>query len=115
MKANHRGEPDRIYLQVHGDGNPANYAAPPALSGGDVTWSLAPVFDRDVEYVRADRAAHSSHAGIEQVMAAVRVHLRRTIRHHQSPHDERLKRGYIESRDRLAEMTGIDDETERQP
>tara|TARA_Y100001951_G_scaffold105377_1_gene122761 strand:+ start:12632 stop:12967 length:336 start_codon:yes stop_codon:yes gene_type:complete len=106
-QTNERGEPNSIYMQIHGDNAPQRIE--PDHPWSEVTWSRDRVFDSDVEYVRADRALPDSRAGIQQVMAAVRIHIKRTVRHHQSPHDERLKQAYIESRDRLMSMTGMEE------
>lgn len=58
-KTNERGEPDEIWLQIHGDANPADYPDGPLpdLRGDDVTWCWEPIFEHDVKYVRADIVA----------------------------------------------------------
>ena len=58
-KTNERGEPDEIWMQIHGDANPADYPDGPLpdLRGDDVTWCWEPIFEHDVKYVRADIVA----------------------------------------------------------
>lgn len=46
--------PERIYLQWHGDADPALYDDEPPPDMGDVTWCAEPIWDWDIEYVRAD-------------------------------------------------------------
>ena len=49
------GAPDRIWLQLHGDGGPDD--GPVDCTSGDVSWCWEPIFDQDVEYIRAGLAA----------------------------------------------------------
>lgn len=58
-KTSERGEPDEIWMQIHGDANPADYPDGPLpdLRGDDVTWCWEPIFEHDVKYVRADIVA----------------------------------------------------------
>ena len=59
---NERGEPDVIWLQVHGDANPADYDEPADMRPDGVTWCWEPIFEHDVMYVRADLAAPKQQA-----------------------------------------------------
>ena len=53
IKTNDRGEPERIYLQLHGDADPADYPGQiPPLD--EATWCASGIFEHDIEYVRAD-------------------------------------------------------------
>lgn len=51
------GIPDRIWLQVHGDALPNERNEPVNIHAGDVSWCWKPIFDGDVEYIRAYLAA----------------------------------------------------------
>lgn len=51
---NKRGEPDVIWLQAHGDANPADYDKPVDVTSGDVTWCWEQIYKHDVKYIRAD-------------------------------------------------------------
>lgn len=46
--------PDRIWLQYHGDADPADYPDGPEPSPDEVTWCWEPIWEHDIEYVRAD-------------------------------------------------------------
>lgn len=50
---NSQGAPDRIWLQLHGDADP-DIEGPGDCQNDEVTWCWEPIFDADVEYVRAD-------------------------------------------------------------
>lgn len=47
------GAPDRIYLQWHGDADPADYPNGPDPSLDDVTWCADKIYEHDIEYVPA--------------------------------------------------------------
>ena len=48
------GAPDRIYLQWHGDADPADYPNGPDPSLDDVTWCADKIYEHDIEYVPAN-------------------------------------------------------------
>lgn len=52
---NDRGEPDVIWLQCHGDDDPA-YSPNDLVdvTSDDVTWCWEKIFENDVKYIRAD-------------------------------------------------------------
>jgi hypothetical protein len=55
---NERGEPDVIWLQAHGDADPADYPDQPVdVTRDEVTWCWEPIHEHDVKYIRADIAA----------------------------------------------------------
>ena len=49
--------PEKIYLQWHGDADPADYPDGSEPRGDDVTWCRDKIFDHDIAYVRADKLA----------------------------------------------------------
>ncbi len=46
--------PKKIYLQWHGDADPADYPDGPDPDQSDVTWCADKIFEHDIEYVRVD-------------------------------------------------------------
>ena len=48
--------PKRIWLQLHGDEPPEAWNGPVDFRSGEVTWCWEPIFEYDIEYVRADLA-----------------------------------------------------------
>lgn len=54
---NERGEPDYIWLQVHGNENPAHITQPADIQADGVSWCWEPIYAHDVMYVRADLVA----------------------------------------------------------
>ena len=50
-----KGEPDRIWLQYHGDDDPADYPNDPPPAGDEVSWCWEPIFEHDIEYIRLDK------------------------------------------------------------
>ena len=49
------GIPDRIWLQAYGDESPESVEHPINIRSAGVTWCWEPIFDYDVEYVRAQQ------------------------------------------------------------
>jgi hypothetical protein len=47
-------EPDVIYLQFHGDGNPDDEGT---VRDADVTWCRDQIFEHDIKYVRVEQAS----------------------------------------------------------
>lgn len=102
---NSRGEPDVIWLQVHGDADPADYDEPADVQNSEVTWCWEPLFDHDVKYIRADLAAPKQQEYEPVAWHPVIAELREHMRHCVSAADEGVD--YAVSREMLDALTTL--------
>lgn len=49
-----KGIPERIWLQYHGDADPADYPEDQYPDDSEVSWCYEPIFEHDIEYVTVD-------------------------------------------------------------
>lgn len=63
--------PDRIWLQYHGDEDPAHWPDGPEPDLAEVTWCWEPIYEHDICYVRADMLAETGTGYSQQTMDAV--------------------------------------------
>jgi hypothetical protein len=68
IKTDTQGAPDRIWLQLHGDGDPED--GPTDCASGEVSWCWEQIFEQDIEYIRADLAAERERELVEALQGA---------------------------------------------
>ena len=54
------GAPNRIWLQWHGDEDPADWPNHPDPIGSDVTWCAEQIYEHDVQYVRYEHLPNAN-------------------------------------------------------
>ena len=66
--------PDRIWLQLHGDEPPEARDGPVDYRIDEITWCWEPMFEYDIEYIRADLAAERERELVEALEHVCHVH-----------------------------------------